>query len=105
MGLSIGVVNIRYLERPEQPIYRFMQDLMEDPETGLANNAGEDDWFWDGGGSGENAFYQFTRQGLVNRAGGWANRQNLDAAQRQSLLNWIEALPYQGDAITLHLGF
>ncbi len=29
MGLEVGVVNIKYLERPEQPIYDFLWHVAE----------------------------------------------------------------------------
>ena len=109
MGLDIGVVGISYLERPTQPMYGFMWALMADPEVGLGGGQDEDDGYWDGGGSGENAFYQFQRQGLVNRAtgwaAGWAAEQNLSDVERRTLLNWIANLPYQGETIMLHLSF
>ena len=40
MGLDIGVVDggIRYLERPNRPIYTFMWALMEDPLVGLSDD-------------------------------------------------------------------
>ena len=105
MGLDIGVVSIAYLDRPSQPMYGFMWDLMADPETGLGDALGDDGLYWDGGGTGESAFYEFTRDGLIERANGWAAEKNLAAIERQSLLNWIESLPYRGDVIMLHLGF
>ncbi len=104
MGLDIGVVNITYLERPGQPIYRFMWDMMADPGLGLDDDL-DDDFFWDGGGSGENAFYEFTRDGLLNRANGWATDQSLSSAGHETLINWIENLPYRGDTVMLHLSF
>ena len=105
MGLEIGVVSIQYLDRPGQPMYRFMWDLMADPETGLGDDHGEEDGHWDGGGTGESAFYEFTHEGLVNRANGWASDRDLNDSERSTLLNWIENLPYRGDTIMLHLGF
>ena len=105
MGLDIGIVSIDYLDRPGQPMYRFMWDLMADPEVGLDDTPGDEDGYWDGGGNGESAFLEFTRGGLLNRASGLADVQNLNDRERSLLLNWIESLPYRGDAIMLHLGF
>ena len=105
MSLSIGVVNITYLEQPGQPMYRFMWDLMADPALGLDDSLDDDDWHWDGGGNGGNAFYEFTRDGLLNRANGWATAQNISGGERSAMLEWIENLPYRGDNIMLHLGF
>lgn len=108
MSLSIGVVNIQYLQQPAQPMYGFMWALMENPEVGLGDDPdAEVDEFWDGGGSGENAFYEFDHEGLVHRAEGWATEQNLDDNGRETLLNWVENLPYRSetDTIMLHLSF
>ena len=105
MGLDIGVVNIDYLDTPSQPMYRFMWELMADPYVGLGDDLDDDDLHWDGGNSGENAFYEFTRDGLLNRANGWAAAQNLSDMDRSTLLNWIENLPYRDNFIMLHLGF
>ena len=106
MSLSIGVVNIQYLQQPVQPMYGFMQALMENPEVGLGEDPdAEVDGFWDGGGNGGNSFYEFDHEGLAHRAEGWASEQNLSDAERENLLNWIENLPYRNDTdtIILHL--
>ena len=105
MSLSIGVVNITYLDQPGQPMYRFMWDLMADPEVGLGADRDENDGWWDGGSSGENAFYEFTRDGMLNRASGWADAQTLSDRERSTLLDWVENLPYRDDTIMLHLSF
>ena len=86
-------------------MYRFMWDLMADPEVGLGSTLGVGDAHWDGGGTGESTFYEFTREGLINRANGWAAGQILSDSERLTLLNWVEGLPYRGDTIMLHLGF
>lgn len=102
MGLDVGVIRATYLERPGQPIYDFLWDLAADPEVGLVDDEGDVDAHWDGGGP-ENAFYEFYRDGLVNRANGWAAEQNLSAADRDTLLNWIENLPYKDDPVILQI--
>ncbi len=107
MSLSIGVVNINYLEPPGPPVYRFMWALLENPAVGLGDDRSDEvDGYWDGG-SGENAFCEFDREGLAARANGWATGQGLSAAERASLLDWVDALPYRVDtgAIMLHLSF
>lgn len=106
MSLSIGVVNINYLEQPGPPVYGFMQALMENPEVGLGDDRDDAvDGYWDGG-SGENAFCEFSREGLANRANGWATEQGLRPAAGEVLLNWLERLPYRDDnTVMLHLSF
>ncbi|MYC33762.1 MAG: hypothetical protein F4X64_11375 [Chloroflexi bacterium] len=103
MGLSIGVVTIDYLPQPPQPMYKFMQDLMADPGVGTDMDLFDDAEPWEAG-DGENVFYEFERDELLRRADGWAAKQHIDAADRATLLQWVDHLPYRGDFIMLHLG-
>ena len=107
MGLSIGVVNITYMDEPGQPMYRFMQDLMGDPDVGLDTHADSDDspdkdGYW-GDGWGTDSFYEFNKAGLFKRAEGWAKTEAIGNRDTMALLNWVENLPYRGDNIMLHL--
>jgi len=61
MGVDEGVVNITYLDRPEEPIYNFLYAIVE---GGL-----DDDW---GGGWEGNAFVEFMQESLVEKATSWA---------------------------------
>ena len=103
MGLDVGVVSIEYLERPAQPIYRFLQALMADPDVGTDFDVFDYEPGWGDGWEG-NAFYEFERDVLLRRADGWAVKNGLDATDRAALLCWVDDLPYRGDAIMLHLG-
>ena len=98
MGLDVGVVTIEYLERPGQPMYGFLQDLVVDPGMGW-----EDDDTW-GGSWDNNGLYEFNRVGLRKRANNWANNKRLGQAEKVKLRRWINSLPWQDDLITLHLG-
>ncbi len=103
MGLDVGVVTIEYLERPDWPIYGFLQALMSDPDVGTEFDPFDYEAGWGDGWEG-NAFYEFNRDVLLGRADGWAMQKNLGANDRAMLLRWIDALPYRGDTIMLHLG-
>ena len=102
MALDVGVVSINYLPVPSFPVDRFFRHLILDPNAGMGD---DEDEYWDGGGNGGNAFYEFTRDGLLNRANGWATVQNISDPERSTLLDWIENLPYRGetDTLILHL--
>lgn len=102
MGLDVGVVTIEYLERPGQPMYGFLQGLMADPAVGTDMDLFEDNSPWEAG-DGENVFYEFERDELLRRADRWAVKQEIDAAERATLLQWVDDLPWRGDFITLHL--
>ena len=113
MGLDIGVVKIEYLERPGQPMYRFMQDLQINRMAGLDEyyddidsrdaagdmDDGESDEIWNDG-----RFCEFSRNGLMKRACGWAILKNLTPSERSQLLDWVARLPWQNDFLMLHLG-
>ena len=103
MGLDIGVVKIEYLERPDQPMYGFMRDLMTEPNIGTDEDYLDDDLPpWKVADEG-NVFYEFERDSLLRRADGWAVKKSIDAADRARLLQWVDDLPWRGDCIMLHL--
>lgn len=102
MGLDVGVVTIEYLERPGQPIYNFLFDLMLDPDTSRGDNPWDADTW--GGSWDNNGLYEFSRVGLRRRANNWANHKGLGQAEKAKLRRWIRNLPWQDDLITLHLG-
>ena len=113
MGLDIGVVSIQYLERPEPPMYEFMLDLRLNSMIGLrdyyADSDSRDDADdMDDGGSDEiwndGGFCEFTRNGLMKRASGWAIRKNLTPSEKAQLWDWIASLPWRNDFLMLHLG-
>ena len=102
MGLDIGVVNIEYLQRPEQPIYGFLLDLMGDPDVGTDMDLLDGGSPWEVG-EGGNVFYEFERGELMRRADGWAVKQQIDASDRTKLLQWVDNMPWRGGFITLYL--
>ena len=102
MGLDVGVVTIEYLERPGQPMYGFLFDLMLDPHTGMDADWEEDDTW--GGGWDNNGLYEFSLAGMLNRANNWASHNNFGPSEKAKLLRWVENLPWEDDHIMLHLG-
>lgn len=100
MGLSVGVVSIEYLDQPDGPVDDFLRALLVDPDCGIDE---EDDEGW-GGGWANNSLYEYERDGLTRQAANWCNAAGVDAAGRAALLDWLAALPWQGDMIMLHLG-
>ena len=102
MSLSIGVVNIEYLPQPAEPMYGFMKDLMAEPDTGTDMDLFDEDPLWETGSEG-NAFYEMERDQMMRRADGWAVKQGIDAADRATLLQWVDDLPWRGDFLMLHL--
>lgn len=99
MGLDVGVVTFEYLPAPQPPVYDFLCDLLFDPYTGI--DEGYDYWggYWE-----NNGMYEFSRDGLISRAKNWAGDRSLSQSGENDLLNWVEALPWRNDMISLHLG-
>ena len=60
---------------------RFLRDLMIDPNVGMGDNGDDEneDEYWDGGGGYGNAYYEYSRGGLVKRANGWATEEDVGA--------------------------
>ena len=98
MGLSVGVVNIDYLEEPRPPVSDFLKDLVMNPHLGIE---GGDYW---GGGWGENSFLEFQRSELTERASGWCAGKGIDTIGRTALLAWLSGLPWRDGNVMLHLG-
>jgi hypothetical protein len=94
MGLDVGVVNITYLDRPEEPMYDFLWALAE-------GSLGED---WGGGWEG-NALVEYQKENLIRKANDWAESKGLGQQELTQLLQWVEQLPWSGDDIMLHLNW
>ena len=101
MGLDVGVVTFEYLPEPEPSVYEFLYDLLFNPYTGIDENYEDDDW---GGNWDDNGMYEFSCDGLLRRANNWANDRAINESEKNDLQSWVEALPWQNDMVTLHLG-
>ena len=98
MGLSVGVVNIEYLDEPESPVSDFLKELAANPEFGIDDG---DSW---GGGWAENTFIEFQKSALMERAKKWCAQKGIGPKGRTSLMTWIASLPYRNECVILHLG-
>ena len=101
MGLDVGVVTFEYLPEPQPPVHDFLYDLLLDPYTGIDEEYEDDDW---GGSWDDNGMYEFSRSGLTSRAKIWAGDRSIGQSGENGLLNWIEALPWRNDIVSLHIG-
>ena len=70
MGLDVGVVRIDYLDRPNQPMYGFMQSLTDDWEIWDIYPQAPEDYIWGTIWEG-NAVLEIERVNLLNRAWRW----------------------------------
>ena len=100
MSLSVGIVNIDYLEQPPKPVSDFLANLSIEPHSGLGNDA-EDSW---GGDWTENALFECTQDGLMARARNWCDTQDIEPGGRTALMAWIADLPWRDGRVMLHIG-
>ena len=97
MSLSVGIVNIDYLEQPSKPISDFLADLAMSLDTDL-----NDDETW-GGGWAENTLVEITQDSLEARARNWCNERHIESSGQAALLAWVADLPWQGGYVMLHI--
>ena len=102
MGLDVGVVRIQYLDQPREPVYGFLNDLLDEAAGGL--EAEEDEEFlWDASWAG-NGLVEFDQAYLERRTTQWVTNNNLGDTERASLADWVSSLPWRDDGIImLHL--
>ena len=92
MGLDIGVVQIKYLRRPDQPAYDFAWHL----------NINEDDADWNGSSS---TFVEYTRETLLEQLDRYVSENRLAQSDKERLRCWVDGLPWKDDVIMLHLAW
>ena len=91
MGLDIGVVPLKYLERPTGPTYKFA--------CHLAEYYWEADWQF---GEGGNTLAQYLPETLERLVKEFADSEKLRPDEKAAVLKWVNALPYETGAVTLH---
>ena len=111
MGLDVGVVTIKYLDKPEGPVSEFLLHLANDAYLGCddeeyeASDTYDDDelYTW-GGGWGGNTLVEVSRPYLNWKVNRWVNGQSIGPDARDTVQHWIDGLPWENDMIMLHLG-
>ena len=93
MGLDIGIISIRYLERPLGVAYEFAWEL-----------AAEANAFAYMGGPG-NSYGPFNRGQLSRMLQSFAQQRSLTQEQISEIQSWIDSLPWNGDDIELHFNW
>ena len=108
MGMSVGVVTIKYLDEPRKPTRDFLFDLASDVSLGFSDEEYEEEtddvepYTW-GGGWGANTLVEFSRSYLDWKAERWATRAGVGAEPKGDVQQWIASLPWNDDMIMLHL--
>ena len=101
--MDIGVVTIKYLEKPGPPVELFFADLQIEALEGFDDPEDEDDWVW-GGGWGRDGIAEFSQSYLEKKATVWVEENAIDVDGRVALFTWLSALPWEDEMIMLHLG-
>jgi hypothetical protein len=84
MGLDIGIINIRYLDRPEGEAYEFAWEL--------AIAASGSGYMY---GEGNN-WAPFTQRRVLRMLEEFAEARGLDQSGRTQILQWLQSLPWDG---------
>ena len=96
MGLDVGVVRLRYLDRPPGAAYKFAWHLAE--------MAHWDDECWQVS-SGENVFVEFDHDHMISRATEYIESDGLVSSDADQVMRWVRGLPWENGTIMLHLGW
>lgn len=91
MGLDVGVVTFKYMERLTGPTYKFARHLAE--------YYCEADWQF---GEGGNTLAQYLPETLERLAEEFAESEGLRPDEKAAVMAWVNALPYDTGAVTLH---
>ncbi len=84
MGLSIGIMKVEYLERPDGAAYKFAQHMAEE-------GAMDAYMFGDGG-----SWIPFTQRQVLELLDVFAARRGLSAVDRRLVVEWLMELPWIG---------
>ena len=91
MALDVGVVTFKYMERLTGPTYKFAWHLAE--------NYWEADWQF---GEGGNTLTQYLPETLERLAEEFADSEGLRPKEKAEVMGWVNSLPYDNGAVTLH---
>ena len=94
MGLDIGVVKIRYIDRPGGAALKFVSYLGE--------NYWDADW---GLSEGENIIVENTKETMFQLVDDYAKSEGLADDDKAAILEWVHSLPWKDDVIMLHMGW
>ena len=94
MGLDLGVVNIKYIDRPGGAALKFVSYLGE--------NYWDADW---GFSEGENIIVENTKETMFQLVDDYAKSEGLADDDKASILEWVRGLPWKDDVIMLHLSW
>ncbi len=84
MGLDVGIITVKYLERPRGRVYEFAWEL--------AHEASVNGYMY---GDGNN-WGAFTQRQVLHMLDDFAERQRLDSSTKSEILEWVRTLPWIG---------
>ena len=84
MGLDIGIMSVRYLERPRGASYRFAWELAHEASI---------NGYMHGDGNNWGAFTQLQVLHMLDE---FAEQHALDAVAKAEIVEWVRSLPWIG---------
>jgi len=93
MGLDVGIITIRYLERPHGRAYEFAWEL--------AVEASVNGYMY---GEGNN-WGPFEKQQVRELLNQFAENEGLSVQEQSYVWTWVESLPWNGGIIELHFNW
>lgn len=94
MGLDVGAVQIKYLDRPVEAAYDFLWYL--------SVNADDADWNVAAPG---NTFLEYLRENMLEQLDDYVAMKSLSRSDAAAIRGWIDELPWQDDVIMLHFNW
>ena len=91
MGLDVGTVRFDYSHPPKGACVKFAWYL--------AHNYDDADW---GLAEGGNTLSQHLPETLERLAEEFAESEGMRREEREAVMGWVKALPYDNGAVTLH---
>ncbi|MFQ5814453.1 MAG: hypothetical protein ACE5I2_14845 [Anaerolineae bacterium] len=93
MGLDIGIISIRYLERPQGRAYEFAWELAEEASVhGYMHGEG-------------NSWGAFSKEQVRSMLDDFAGHHHLSQDAKAQVWAWAESLPWDGEDIELHFNW
>ena len=93
MGLDIGIISFRYLERPQGRAYKFAWKLAEEASVNGYTHGDGNSW----GG--------FTKEGVQAMLTEFTGARGLSAQEQAEVSTWVASLPWNNDLIELHFNW
>lgn len=84
MGLDVGIMTVRYLERPRGTVYEFAWELAHEASVNGYLHGDGNNWG------------PFTQRQVLHMLDDFAEKRGLDPTAKAEVLAWVKSLPWDG---------